>query len=75
MTPGVKHPGVHTRRTAVIIIRAWTDEGSRGLRAHVVWQLDGDGSDLEARGADGATATTMIVENLLKGFEASQLRR
>lgn len=62
-----------TRKTIVIIIRSWTDEGSSAPRAHVAWQLDGDRSLRGERGADGTAATTMIVEDLLKRFEASQL--
>lgn len=73
MTPDIKYPVVHMRRTAIIIIRAWTDEGSSGLRAHVAWQLDGDRSFREERGADGTAVTTMLVEDLLKRFQASQL--
>ncbi len=64
---------VDTRRTAIIIIRAWTDERSSALRAHVAWQLDGDRTFREEKGADGTATTAMIVEDLLKRFEASGL--
>ena len=73
MTVAIKHPLVDTRRTALIIIRAWTDEGSGGLRAHVVWQLDGDRSYREERGADGTAVITMMVADLLKRLETSRL--
>lgn len=73
MTAAIKHLAVDMRRTAVIIIRVWTDEGSSGLRAHLAWQLEGDRSVRDERGADGTAVTTMIVEDLLLRFEASQL--
>ncbi|MDQ6725454.1 MAG: hypothetical protein M3066_04715 [Actinomycetota bacterium] len=60
------------RRTGVLIIRAWIEERSGALRAHVTSQLDIERGTKEQLGADEPGALVRIVEHWVDRFATEE---